>query len=116
MTQNSKGSVHVLSPRNYALTEYEVTNTGLEDTTKRFELNLVRESKIEGDNIVSKQPGFLTEQLLWVAQNYLSEVNVGDLKTNETTEAIKHIQLALILLDKRDIDRKERNVDNTYKK
>lgn len=116
MTQNSTGSVHVLSPHNYALTEYTITDSGLEDTTKRFELNLLRESKIEGENILPMQPGFLTEQLLWVAQNYLSEVNVKNMVTPETTEAIKHIQAALTLLDKRNKDRKSRGVINTYDK
>ena len=85
MKQNKANSVKADGTHNYTLTQYTVGSKGLEDSAERLEFTLVRGSKVDGENVLPKQDGFLTEQLLWIAQNYLSAVNVGDMATPETS-------------------------------
>lgn len=66
------------------------------------------------DNVV--QEGIITTDLLQGGLEYLQSVNVGELHTKETSMAITKIEEALMWLDKRHGDRKDRNVLNTYKK
>ena len=66
------------------------------------------------DNVV--QEGIIPTDLLQGALEYLQSVNVGEMRTKETSMAITKIEEALMWLDKRRRDRKSRNVLNTYKK
>jgi len=115
MKQVKENAVVANNSHSYSVNTYTVGPNGLEITGAQ-PINLVRGSKVDGENILSKQDGFLTEQLLWIAQNYLSEVNVGDMKTRETSIAITKIQEALMWINKRHDDRVERKVLNTYNK
>lgn len=110
-----KNSVKSTSPHNYSLTTFTVGESGLEESGV-LTIDLVRGSKVEDENILPKQDGVLTEQLLWIAQNYLTEVNVGEMRTRESSVAITKIQEALMWLNKRAEDRKARQVQNTYNK
>lgn len=100
-------------PHNYTLTHYKVEPDGLKDSGDRLELKLVRGSKT-GEN--NPQTGVTTEQLLWVALNYLTEVNQGHFRCRDNSLAITYIENALLRLQKRSNDRLQRNVLNTYEK
>lgn len=104
--------VKKLSSHNYLLEEYTV-DKGLKVIGEK-ELKLLRGSSL-GEGI-PKQDGFLTEQLLQVAKEYLESVNVGELKTQDSTFAIEAIKDALFFLNRRAEDRKKRGVQTTYKK
>lgn len=109
-----KDSVAKMDSHNYALKQFRIGENGLEENEEIFQLSLVRGSKIEGENKVDKQDGFLTEQLLWVCQEYLASVNKGKLVDENTNKAIAHIQTALAYLNERTKDRIKRKVLNTY--
>lgn len=96
----------------YIIPTYEIINNGVKDSTP-FELKFCKGSKDDDD--MFRQSGFFTESLLSVCKHYLESVNVGDMKTEYTTEAIKNIQLALMWLNQRTQDRIDRQVQNTYK-
>lgn len=90
-------------------------NGGLEFTSSAI-VKLVRGSKVVNENKLEKQDGFVVEQLLEVVEKYLTSVNVGDMRTKDTSMAITKIQEALMWLNKRHEDRKKREVLNTYNK
>lgn len=62
------------------------------------------------------QTGVRTEDLIKLCIMYYEDVNVGDMRTRETSLAITKLEEALMWLNKRTQDRKERGVLNTYKK
>lgn len=105
-------SVFRRTSHNYELTKYTINETGLVKSDKVLELDLVKGSK-ETNEV---QEGYLVEQLLWVSLNYLTEVNVGDLRSRDTSIAITHIEDALLRINKRTLDRVKRKVITTYKK
>jgi len=108
-------NIKTTSPHNYELTTYTVGDSGLEEVGT-LDINLVRGSRVNEENTIPKQDGVRTRQLLWIAQNYLTEVNVGEMRTRETSVAITKIQEALMWINKRAEDRKTREVQNTYQK
>jgi hypothetical protein len=79
-------------------------------------INMVRGSKVEGENTLPKLDGVLVEQLLEVCLQHLRDVNVGELATRETDLAITAIEEAQLRLLQREINRKRANTLGTYKK
>lgn len=98
----------------YLCHRYKVGGEGLEDVDGAFEIQFVKGAK--NDPNVFSQEGVVTESLLTVCKRYLEDVNIGDLKNEYTTNAIAHIEAALKKLQQRAEDRKNRSVQNTYKK
>ena len=77
---------------------------------------MLRGSKIDGENVLSKIDGVLPEQLLAVCIDHLKAVNVGELANRETSLAITHLEEAGLWLLKREMNRKKNNVLGTYQK
>lgn len=99
---------------NYELPIMTITDSGLEHSGIFVDLPIVRGSKLgEG---VEKQDGVITEHLLQVAVEYLSAVNVGEMRTRETSLAITKIEEALMWIEARRKNREKRGVLSTYKK
>jgi hypothetical protein len=80
------------------------------------EIDMLRGSKVEGENTLPKIDGVLVEQLLAVCIDHLKTVNVGELASRETSTAITHLETAGLWLMKRELDRKRNNVLGTYQK
>lgn len=97
----------------YLLPTYEVTNNSIVDGLGSM-IHFCKGST--NDENIFKQEGMFTESLLTVVKLYLESVNVGEMKTEYTTEAIKNIQLALMWIDQRRIDRENRKILGTYQK
>lgn len=116
----SKEALNIISPHEYELGIYEITEKGLTFTGKKSSLNLVRggKDKIEedGTKVIEFIQGFTTEQLLGVCHNFISSVNTGEFKTNINTIILEGIEQALKAIEERNIDRRNRNVQSTYKK
>lgn len=87
----------------------------LEECDSLF-IDMVRGSKIEGENILPKIDGVLVEQLLEVCVQHLREVNVGELASRETSLAITAIEEAQLRLLQRELNRRKANVLGTYQK
>lgn len=68
------------------------------------------------DPEVTRQTGFFTETLIAAAKQYLEDVNVGDLASRDTAVAITKLDEALLWIGKRAQDRKDRGVQQPYKK
>lgn len=96
----------------YLLPTFEVTNEGIVDGLGST-IHFCKGST--NDENIFRQEGMFTESLLTVVKLYLESVNVGEMKTEYTTEAIKNIQLALMWIDQRRIDREKNNTLGTYK-
>lgn len=79
-------------------------------------IDMLRGSKIEGENTLPKIDGILPEQLIAVCIDHLKAVNVGDLANRETSVAITKLEEAGLWLMKREADRKRNNVLGTYQK
>lgn len=94
----------------YGLPMYKVGTEGLE-FVEDFWIHLCKGSKGS-----PAQTGILSEDMIKMILSYLTEVNVGDLRTRETGLAITKLEEALMWLNKRTQDRAERGVLNTYKK
>lgn len=62
-----------------------------------------------------RQPGFMTETLLTVCKEYLIDVSTGDLRDQETQEAITYIRQAITALHNRAERRKAAGVQGTMK-
>ncbi len=99
---------------NYVVPLYEVTDEGVKEVEKAESITLCRGSKV--DKSVARQEGMFTETLLQVCLEYLQGVNTGELANRDTSIAITHIEDALLRLNKRQEDRKLRNVQATYQK
>lgn len=92
---------------------YEVNSIGLTKVDD-FNFKFVKGNK-EG-NATIHQKGFITIDILKVVNQYLTDVNVGDLKCIETEQAIDYINKTIEILENRQKDRIKRNVKDTYKK
>lgn len=79
-------------------------------------IDMLRGSKIEGENVLPKIDGVLVEQLLAVCIDHLKAVNVGELASRETSIALTKLEEAGLWLMKREMERKKANVLGTYKK
>ena len=79
-------------------------------------IDMLRGSKIEGENVLPKIDGVLVEQLLAVCIDHLKSVNIGELASRETSVAITKLEEAGLWLMKREVDRKRNNVLGTYQK
>ncbi len=60
--------------------------------------------------------GLITTDLLEIARNQIQEFQSGNFATEDNAEALKHIEIALMYINKRTMDRYERNVLGTYNK
>ena len=110
--KNPKSIEVVKEGATYLIPTYQITNDGVKDS-EPFELKFCKGNKDDDD--MFRQTGFFTESLLSVCKLYLESVNVGEMKTEYTTEAIKNIQLALMWINQRAQDRIDRNIQSTYK-
>lgn len=81
-----------------------------------LEVNMLRGSKIKGENVLPKIDGVLVEQLLAICVDHLKSVNVGDLASRETSLAITAIEEAQLRLLQREINRRKQNTLGTYQK
>lgn len=97
----------------YELPTYKVTNDGIQDG-EPFMLKFCKGNTQDENQF--RQEGFFTESLVQVAKQYLESVNVGGMKTNDTTQAILKLEEALLWIGKRAEDRKLRGVQGTYQK
>lgn len=79
-------------------------------------IDMIRGSKVEGENVLPKIDGVLVEQLLAVCIDHLKAVNVGELASRESSIAIIKLEEAGLWLMKRELDRKRNNVLGTYQK
>lgn len=111
--QNPKQIQVIKEGASYLLPTYEVTNEGIVDGLGSM-IHFCKGNK-EDENIF-RQEGIFTESLLSVAKLYLESVNIGEMKTEYTTEAIKNIQIALMWINQRSVDRIDRKVQGTYQK
>lgn len=78
-------------------------------------IQMVRGSKIEGENKIAKQDGILVEQLLAVCIDHLEAVNTGELRSSHSDAAIDALKEAGLFLQAREEKRKKANVLGTYK-
>jgi hypothetical protein len=110
---NPKVIFPFLTAATYKVPTYIVTDNGIEDgeglTIKFCKGNMA-------DSTARRQEGVFTETLIQLAKEYLQEVNQGELKTDDTTQAIIKLEEALMWINKRAEDRKLRNVQATYQK
>jgi hypothetical protein len=97
----------------YQLPTYSITNEGLQDS-EPFELKMAKGNK-EDENVF-RQEGFFSESLIQCVITHLKSVSVGELKDDETTQAILKLNEALMWLDKRKQDRLLAGTLGTYKK
>lgn len=97
----------------YEVPTYQVTDEGLTDYPPA-QLQFCKGDKSNPDSY--RQIGFFSESLLAVCKQYLTENNVGELKSRETSLAITKIEEALLWLGKRAEDRRIRGVQGTYQK
>lgn len=97
----------------YIVPTYVVTNDGIKDG-EGMTIKFCKGNK--ADSTVHRQEGVFTETLIQLAKEYLQEVNQGELKTDDTTQAIIKLEEALMWINKRAEDRKLRNVQATYEK
>lgn len=104
-------SIKVVEPGStYKLSIYTIDESGLKEID---ELDIKFLKGIKGN---VRQQGIITVDVLSLALDYLETVNVGDLRTRETSLAITKIEEAMMWLKKRRDDREKRGVLNTYKK
>ncbi len=109
--KNPKQIEVVKEGASYIIPTYEVTNNGIVDGLG-CTIQFCKGST--NDENIFRQEGLFTESLLYLIQIQLQSVNVGELKSEYTTEAIKNIQIALMWLNQRKMDREQRNVLTTY--
>lgn len=113
MSINPKNIVVLKEKATYEVPVFEVTNDGLQQAGV-FELHFCKGNK--EDPTVFRQEGFFTETLIAAAKKYLEENNVGELASRETSMAITKLDEALMWIQKRADDRKDRGVQGTYRK
>lgn len=97
----------------YEVPIYSVTNVGLVDAGKTY-IGFCKGNK--EDEGIPRRTGFFTETLIAVAKKYLEENNIGELSSRETSMAITKLDEALMWIQKRADDRKNRGVQGTYQK
>lgn len=75
---------------------------------------------IQFQNGARKDPeaitGIIDTDLLEIVRDRLKGFQSGDFATEDNAEALKHIEIALMYMNKRVMDRYERNVLGTYEK
>ena len=75
---------------------------------------------IQFQNGARKDPaaitGIIDTDLLEIVRDRLKGFQSGDFATEDNAEALKHIEIALMYMNKRVMDRYERNVLGTYQK
>lgn len=75
---------------------------------------------IQFQNGARKDPeaitGIIDTDLLEIVRDRLRGFQSGDFATDDNAEALKHIEIALMYMNKRVMDRYERNVLGTYEK
>lgn len=99
----------------YELPQYKVVEgKGLEEVSSPLLVNFVRGSKL-GEEEVPKRTGTLHEHLLSMMIHDLRYKN-SLVPSEEGTMAIINLQEAYLWLLQRQIDRKQRQVEGTYKK
>lgn len=113
MVNNPKSITTKVSGATYEIPTFAIGPSGVVNGPA-FELKFCKGNKDDANSL--RQTGFFTETLLAVCKEYLTEVNVGELSSRETSTAITKIDEALMWLNKRSEDRKLREVQNTYKK
>ncbi len=94
----------------YGLPMYKVGPEGLE-FVEDFWIHLCK-----GEKGSPAQTGILSQDMIRLVLSYLTDVNVGDMRTRETSLAITKLEEALMWLNKRTQDRISRGVLNTYQK
>lgn len=97
----------------YAVPVYEVSDEGLSEYGEA-QIMFCRGDK--SDAFKPRQVGFFVESLIETSVRRLTAVNVGELATKNTNDAIYHLEMAMSLLGKRSSDRQERKVEGTYQK
>lgn len=70
---------------------------------------------VKDNESMFRQDGFMTETLLTVSNEYLKDVQVGDLVDEDTQDAMNHITLALQALSRRAEKRRLAGVQATMK-
>lgn len=109
-------SISTVGPENFwafNIPTYSVTNDGIVDG-EGTEVRFCKGDK--SDESKERQSGIFAESLLEVVATRLRGVNVGDLASQETSNAIMRIEEAIMWLEKRSNDRKTRGVEQTYQK
>ncbi len=97
----------------YFVPTYKVTNKGIKDGSG-IEIVFCKGNK--EDETVERQEGLFTETLIQTAKQYLESVNTGPLASRETSTAITKLDEAIMWLNKRAEDRKDRGVQGTYQR
>lgn len=111
--QNPRDIQEVEAGYHYQVPSYIVDNNGLHDFGD-VHICFCRGDK--SDESKPRQSGVFVESLIETCRQRLTAVNVGDLASKETTEAITKLEEAIMWLEKRSNDRKIRGVEGTYKK
>ncbi len=94
----------------YELPRYRLGSLGLVETEEVNFIDFVKANK-EGKN----QNGIVTETVLSMLIQHLTNLNVGDLRNRDTSLAITHLEAALFRIENRKKDRKKRGVYGTQK-
>jgi hypothetical protein len=102
----------ILKGATYSVPLYKVENTGLV-SAKTVEVHFCKGNK--EDESVFRQEGFFTETLLCLSKEYLLDNNTGQLESQDTHDAIAHIQKALNCLEERANKRRAAGVQGTYR-
>lgn len=97
----------------YKVPTYKVGPSGIEDGAGAG-IKFCKGNK--EDDTIFRQEGLFVETLLEVCRTNIAALNVGDLATRESSEAVTKIDEALMWLQKRSDDRKRRGMQGTYKK
>ena len=99
---------------NYHLPVYMVTDNGLAEVVDmKVAINFV---KGNSQGVGGKQAGTLATNVLSMLIGHLKELNVGDLRSRETSCAITKLEEGRMWLEERVRDREARNVLGTYQK
>ena len=95
----------------YTIPMYELEkNTGLKEISAKQFITFVKGDK-DGEHLV--QSGIITENLLSMLIQHLSDLNVGDLRNRHTSVAITKLEEAIMWQDWRTNKRKDLSVEGT---
>lgn len=87
---------------------------GENDDTRKVQLEIqFQEGPRKDPNSIS---GVIDSDLLEIVKDRLEGFQSGDFATNDNAKALEHVELALMYLNKRVMDRYERNVLGTNEK
>lgn len=101
----------------YMVPVYNVDNTGIHSNDEYDDCpdkEIAFCKGVKDDESKLRQAGFLTESLLEVCKRYLEAVN-KEVPSRDTSVAITKIDEALMWLNKRQVDRTLRGVNQTMK-